>query len=87
MKFRKGVYKGLSSVLISGSMVMAIAGSALADVKDVSGHWAQAQITKWVDKGYISGYADGTFKPNNSITRAEFMTLVNKSFGLLKKPQ
>ena len=48
---------------------------------DISGHWASKQIQEWIDKGYVRGYEDGSFKPNNPITRAEFAVLVNKSFG------
>ncbi|MDD2402224.1 MAG: S-layer homology domain-containing protein [Clostridia bacterium] len=48
---------------------------------DVEGHWAERQITYWTSKGITKGYSDGTFKPNNNITRAEFLTLVNRAFG------
>jgi len=49
-------------------------------VSDISGHWAQTTIQSWVDNGLIKGYPDGTFKPDNNITRAEFITLVNRAF-------
>src|SRR5450756_235880 len=48
---------------------------------DISGHWAQVKIQSWIDKGLIKGYPDGTFKPDQDITRAEFMALVNRAFG------
>ncbi|MHB8156693.1 MAG: S-layer homology domain-containing protein [Desulfocucumaceae bacterium] len=48
---------------------------------DISGHWAEKQIGEWVSKGLIKGYSDGTFNPDQGITRAEFMTLANKDFG------
>lgn len=48
---------------------------------DIKGHWAEAPISRWMDNGYIKGYEDGSFKPNYTITRAEFMALVNRSFG------
>ena len=38
---------------------------------DINGHWAESTINKWKDKGIIAGYADGTFKPDNPVTRAE----------------
>src|SRR5665648_330704 len=50
-------------------------------VSDISGHWAQTTIQSWVDNGLIKGYPDGTFKPDNNITRAEFISLVNRAFG------
>jgi hypothetical protein len=48
---------------------------------DISDHWAKTTIQSWMDKGLIKGYPDGTFKPNQNITRAEFITLVNGAFG------
>lgn len=49
---------------------------------DISNHWAKDRIELFVSKGYVGGYADKTFRPNNSITRAEFVTIFNKAFGL-----
>jgi len=45
---------------------------------DVSGHWAAGDIRYAAEVGWIEGYPDGTFRPNRDITRAEFMTLVNR---------
>lgn len=44
-------------------------------------HWAESVITQWQSKGLIQGYEDGTFKPGNTITRAEFVTLMNNAKG------
>jgi len=44
---------------------------------DVSGHWAEEYIYSAAHKGWVTGYPDGTFKPDQYITRAEFATLVN----------
>nr|AIE77274.1 cellulosome-anchoring protein [uncultured bacterium pBIO2079] len=44
---------------------------------DVSGHWAKGYINSAVEKGWINGYPDNIFKPDQYITRAEFVTLVN----------
>lgn len=52
---------------------------------DIEAHWAKSQITDWVGKELIKGYSDGSFKPNNNITRAEFMAMVNRAFGYEKK--
>ncbi len=48
---------------------------------DISGHWAQSQIEKLVGQGVISGNPDGTFKPDNSVTRAEFIVMINRAFS------
>lgn len=44
---------------------------------DIDGHWANKYINSAFTKGWINGYPDGTFKPDQYITRAEFVTLVN----------
>lgn len=45
---------------------------------DVEGHWAEKYINSAAAKGWVEGYPDGTFKPDAYITRAEFVTLVNR---------
>ena len=54
---------------------------AMAASSDIAGHWAESVITQWQNKGLIQGYEDGTFKPGNTITRAEFVTLMNNAKG------
>ncbi len=53
-----------------------------ASLKDVAGHWAYDNISKLVAMGNISGYPDGSFKPDKSITRAEFATVLVSAFKL-----
>ena len=45
---------------------------------DISGHWAEAEIERAVTLGWITGYPDGTFRPDKQITRAEAMTTINR---------
>lgn len=61
-----------------------VLGAAESSASDIEGNWAESQITKWIDKGFIHGYEDGSFKPNNTITRAEFFSLVNRSYGFIE---
>lgn len=49
---------------------------------DISGHWAENAINSLVARGVVSGYPDNTFRPENQITRAEFATMVVKTFEL-----
>ena len=51
-------------------------GSA-SSFTDIFGHWAEKYITSSEIKGWIKGYPDMTFKPEQDITRAEAMTLIN----------
>lgn len=50
--------------------------------KDISGHWAEKQINELIAAEVIKGYQDGTFKPDNKISRAEFATILVKAFKL-----
>ncbi len=45
---------------------------------DINGHWAEDAILLGVEQGWISGYEDGTFRPEQNITRAEAMTIINR---------
>lgn len=67
-------------------------GNALA-FSDIQNHWAEGVIN-WgherivLGKPMIAGYPDGTFKPNNSVTEAEFLTMILRGYGLeLDRPE
>ena len=49
---------------------------------DADGHWAKAAITDMASREIISGYPDNTFKPDGSITRAEFSAIIVRALGL-----
>ena len=49
-----------------------------SDFTDINGHWAKAEIERAATLGWIQGYSDGTFRPNNNITRAQAMTMINR---------
>ena len=61
--------------------VLAAAPVQAMAANDLSGHWAEKVITQWQDAGLIKGYADGSFKPNNHVTRAEFVVMMNNALG------
>ena len=44
-------------------------------------HWAYEAIEELAEKGIINGYEDGTFKPNEPITRAEVATIISRIKG------
>ena len=46
---------------------------------DIDGHWAQKYINESANAGIVNGYEDGTFRPQKLITRAEAMTMVNRT--------
>lgn len=56
-------------------------------ITDYYGHWAENTITQWISDGLIEGNADGTFAPNRDVSKAEFITLVNRVFGYYVKAE
>lgn len=50
--------------------------------KDIAAHWAKDNIVKLINAGVISGYPDGSFKPDKTITRAEFAVMLAKALKL-----
>ena len=51
---------------------------------DINGHWSEFYIKKVNSAEIISGYPDGRFQPDKAVTRAEFVSMVNKTFSLNK---
>ncbi|MGN7760270.1 LamG-like jellyroll fold domain-containing protein [Paenibacillus sp. 22594] len=78
-------------LLVPSPLTMAASGETIAQtdgvtehkqVTDYIGHWAQRDFQTWADKGLITGYGKGSFKPDQAITRAEWVTLINRVFNL-----
>ncbi|MEG6568804.1 S-layer homology domain-containing protein [Thermoanaerobacterium thermosaccharolyticum] len=77
----------LSVLLLMTSTISTSFAATNTSFKDISGHWAEKEINDWTSKGLIAGYEDSTFKPDNPITRAEFIALVNRSFNIKNTAQ
>lgn len=76
--YAKGVAICLAVLMVIGAVVPA---AALAKGSDLEGHWAKEVVSQWLADGLVNGYPDGSFRPNQTVTRAEFMTMVNNAFG------
>lgn len=79
---KKQLFYFCFSTLFTAASIMTVFGSTPNDIQN---HWAEHTINTWISKNYISGYPDGTFRPNNSITRAEFVSLANNAYSLEEK--
>lgn len=55
-------------------------GANAAGLKDISASWAKSDIEALVKDGIINGYPDGTFRPENPVTRAEFARILARAF-------
>jgi hypothetical protein len=73
----------LISLVLIWSFMLHSSWSAMAQgsFKDIESHWAKDTILQLVDRGIINGYADGTFRPDNSINRDEYIKLVVAALG------
>lgn len=49
---------------------------------DIEGHWAEDIINEWLEEGLLSGFPDGTIRPDNGVTRAEFVYMLQNVFKL-----
>jgi hypothetical protein len=83
VKLRRIVSVSLGLSLVFSSLGF-VSEAADSSVKDYEGHWAQKQIESWLEKGWLKGFEDGSVKPNQSISRAEFVALVNRFFEITK---
>lgn len=69
----------MKKILLVFLMVIFITSSSIANTfSDIDSSWAKPDIIQAVELGLVSGYPDGTFRPNNNIKRIEFIIIVNK---------
>lgn len=82
--FNKKILSGiLSAALITATAVMPVAAAGFPDVvNDPTVSWAVPYINEMTEKGYIKGYEDGTFKPNNTISKTEALILLSRMIGV-----
>ena len=70
--------KFLAFTLILMTVLSATVVSAASFTDIASGHWAFPAVSELVGKGTIGGYSDGSFRPDNTVTRAEFVKMVGE---------
>ncbi|WP_341280385.1 glycosyl hydrolase [Paenibacillus sp. FSL H8-0537] len=85
-KKRKWIAAAMAPAIVVSMFSSAAFAQSGAETKafasDIQGHWAKAAIEKWRAHGIVSGYSDGAFHPDGSMTRAEFVAVINRVFGL-----
>ncbi len=73
--------KKMLKILLSLLVGLVITTPAFAYPDVDSTHWAAKQIEELTEKGVIVGYPDGTFKPDDNVSRAEFASMAIKALG------
>jgi hypothetical protein len=71
-----------AALVISCSSLAWLGDPAWAQLSDISTYWGAQYIAGLNERQIIGGFPDGTFRPNESITRAQFAVIVTKAFGL-----
>ncbi len=87
-----GLFRADASVTRAEFAVMLVRalgleGTGSSNYKDAKGHWAENEIMTLKSSGIISGYLDGTFQPNQSITRAEMVSMLSKVLNTTSIPK
>lgn len=70
-------------IVFSNFMTAGYAQAMQAEVEsDIQGHWAEDNLRKWSASGVLTGYPDGTLRPNQPITRAEMVVILQRMFAV-----
>lgn len=72
----------VESTEVEGADADADITKASVSFSDIDSHWSKEWVENAYDLGFVSGYKDGTFKPDNPVTRAEFSTMLNKALKI-----
>ncbi len=82
---KSSIIKRMFTAIISAAILLMSMNSlnSYADeirLTDIDGHWGKADIVKALDAGYVNGYPGNVFKPNDMVSRAEFIKMLNVVF-------
>ncbi|HNA88650.1 MAG TPA: S-layer homology domain-containing protein [Anaerolineales bacterium] len=78
-RYRDFLLGALIATLLFASFSVGRASAASSGCfTDTNGHWAESFICWLKDNGISSGYADGSYRPDNSITRGEMAVMLKK---------
>ena len=79
----KRLLTSLSLITLLGLVSLALIPNAqAASYSDTQGHWAATAITKADSLGWVAGFEDGTFRPEGKVTRAEYISFLNRAFDI-----
>ncbi|BBH22347.1 hypothetical protein Back11_36920 [Paenibacillus baekrokdamisoli] len=82
----KKSFKSCLALMLVCCMMLTMTQQTLYSASsDVKSHWAEKELNAWVKQNLLEGYADGSLHPDALITRAEFITLINKVLRLTDK--
>ncbi|WP_141506430.1 chitobiase/beta-hexosaminidase C-terminal domain-containing protein [Paenibacillus luteus] len=74
----RGLTRAEFVVIMSRVLNLSIAQQGAASLSDVKGHWSEKYINAFTSAGYVKGFPNGTFRPNDEISRAQAVVLINR---------
>jgi hypothetical protein len=69
----------IATLIISSSVVNADTNNAKPSFSDIKNHWAEASINTMSERGVVTGFPDGTFRPNDRVTIEQFAVMMVRS--------
>lgn len=75
----------VTTMLVVIAMLMSVFSIAFAGItglNDINSHWSKRSVERLVGYEILSGYPDSTFRPDNTMTNAEFATVLSRSMEL-----
>lgn len=77
----KKILSAALAVLLTSSLTLPVLAATFTDISGKQYEWAQPYIEAMVKRGYITGYEDGTYRPDNDVTRLEVLALFARAMG------
>lgn len=77
----KKILSAVTAAVLSASFAVPAFAYNFSDIVDEAHVWAAPYVESMYEKGYISGYEDGTFRPDNEVTRLECLALFARAMG------
>ena len=81
----KGKLKKIIIAALTAALLISLSVPVFAKPNDIAGHWAETVVAKWSDNGIISGFPDGSFRPNEAVTRAQLAVIIDNIFKFTTK--
>lgn len=82
MKIKYKLRKATAGLMAAGMICSAVMSVSAEVFSDISTHWARNYIVQMTGNGYINGYNDNTFRPDNTVTKAEGGKIMSEMFGI-----
>ena len=83
----KRFLSSLTAIVLCISLLAPLPAAAAASpaFTDINGHWAEGTIEQFADAGIITGFPDGSFRPDQLVTRAELAAIITRAFDLTEE--